>query len=422
MSYRFGITTLILLGSTIHSYADLPTTSKDHNTTKVEEEKEKNRKIDPITEALENEQKKLSLENALKEETLRSQHGELLKQLQMMKWKNEVLSEQFALKKIEHESQSYDETQAQEKKLTELEYNAKLADMNNSKISREREMKKAVWEMKISKLESEISTLKIEKERDTYIDTKLTYLDVPLKDDNKTLIISDRRIALNGVIRGDSAEYVTSRINYYNNKDKSKPIFIVIDSSPGGSVLAGYLILKAMESSEAPIYVVLKSDAASMAALIVTLADRSYAYENATILHHQPMSLDFGYSNLTEQKEKYERLKKWWDVLGASVAKKMGITTEELRLKMYENSSSGDWSEFAVDAQKLKWVDHIVSRIEEKSLLKDPDSEEKKKDSKKILRLEESFNKTGKPVVYLPHLSPLDAYFMYNPDAYYQVR
>ena len=50
-------------------------------------------------------------------------------------------------------------------------------------------------------------------------------------------------------------------------------IFIVIDTSPRGSVMAGYRILKAMESSDAPVHVVVKSFAASMAAAITTLGE-----------------------------------------------------------------------------------------------------------------------------------------------------
>ena len=51
--------------------------------------------------------------------------------------------------------------------------------------------------------------------------------------------------------------------------------------------MAGYKILKAMEGSAAPVYVVVKSFAASMAANIATQSKKSFAYPNAIILHHQ---------------------------------------------------------------------------------------------------------------------------------------
>jgi ATP-dependent Clp protease protease subunit len=125
--------------------------------------------------------------------------------------------------------------------------------------------------------------------------------------------------------------------------------------------------------------------------------------------------------NLTQQKEHYAEMEKWWERLAAPIAKKMGITTEELIKEMYKKSSDGDWSEFASDAKKLKWVDHIVERIEETSLLKDPDSEKKVSKLPKVIIAEGKDGK-GRPVVYLPRLSPKDMYFLYNPDGYYQMR
>ena len=96
------------------------------------------------------------------------------------------------------------------------------------------------------------------------------YLADPLLKDG-TLVISDRRIDLNGPIFSDLADHVTERINYFNNKNEGYPIFIVINDSPGGSVMSGMRIMKAMHGSEAPVYVVVKSFAASMAAALTTL-------------------------------------------------------------------------------------------------------------------------------------------------------
>ena len=48
-------------------------------------------------------------------------------------------------------------------------------------------------------------------------------------------------------------------------------------------------------------------------------------------------------------------------------------TTDEFIEQMYKNASSGDWSEFADEAKRLKWIDHIATSIHETSLLKNPD-------------------------------------------------
>ena len=183
--------------------------------------------------------------------------------------------------------------------------------------------------------------------------------------------------------------------------------------------MAGYRIIKAMEASRAPVYVVVKSLAASMAAIITTVAEHSFAYPNAIIVHHQlAINLFLARLNVTQQKEMYEDSKKWWERMMGPVVKKMGISTDEFIKQMYAKASSGDWAEFGTEAKELKWVNHIVQRIEETSLIKDPDGEPEEDNS----ILHEELNAKGRAVVYLPHLSAKDAYFVYNPDQYYQVR
>jgi len=240
----------------------------------------------------------------------------------------------------------------------------------------------------------------------------------PFKDG--VLTISDRRIPLNGPIIRGTAKWITDRIHFYNNKS-DYPIFIVIDTCPGGSVMEGYRILKAMEASKAPVYVVVKSYAASMAAAITTLAEHSYAYPNAVILHHE---ISWGSSgSFTENEEVLELVKKWEARLSEPIAAKMGITAEELRKEMYKHNSNGDWEEFADEAKKLKWVNEVVGGIVEQSIVTKP------KDAPPAPRmfffqkeLKEEIDSRGKPYVMLPRLNPFDVYHMHNPDYYYRVR
>ncbi len=244
----------------------------------------------------------------------------------------------------------------------------------------------------------------------------------------KKLVLSDRTISLNGVITGKTADSVADRISYFNNRDPEAPIFIVIDDCPGGSVMAGYKILKAMHGSKAPVYTVVKSMAASMAACITTLSKKSFAYPNAIILHHQ---LSMGVmGNLTQHRENVAELEEWWKRLADPVAAKMGITRDEFIKRMYAESSSGDWNEFADNAQKLKWVDVIVEEIEETALLRDPSSLPQQANATPNRLMPgppstdavESQDERGKPISLLPRLNPLDAYWLYNPDSYYRMQ
>jgi ATP-dependent Clp protease, protease subunit len=90
---------------------------------------------------------------------------------------------------------------------------------------------------------------------------------------------------------------------------------------------------------------------------------------------------------------------------------------------MYAHNSNGDWNEFGEDAQKLKWVDHIVQGIEETSYTRDPDAEPEvqKPAAPRTSELTEEHDASGKPVMYLPRPIPKDVYFMYNPDGYYRL-
>jgi ATP-dependent Clp protease protease subunit len=216
-----------------------------------------------------------------------------------------------------------------------------------------------------------------------------------------------------------TADDICARIDYYNNKSTEWPIFLVIDDSPGGSVMAGYKILKSMESSTAPVYVVVKSFAASMAAAITTLAPRSYAYPNAVILHHQISNGMMG--NLTEQREGLKTLEQWWQRLAAPIAAKMGITTDDFVKQMYAHTATGDWKEFADEAVKLKWVDHVVGRCHETAWRKNPDSETG--NAATIAKAEAASQKVdakGHAFQILPRLNPVDCYYLHNPDAYYR--
>jgi ATP-dependent Clp protease protease subunit len=309
---------------------------------------------------------------------------------------------------------------------------AGIAGQSRELAQREQELKVRAAELQTQRSEFELQLAKLNNDLDLRVKRDLwknrvnhdiQYTKEPFKDG--VLTISDRRIALNGPIWGDTADYIVERIDYFNNQNREFPIFIVIDDSPGGSVMAGYKILKAMEGSPAPVYVVVKSFAASMAAGITTLSKRSFAYPNAIVLHHQILNGAFG--NLTQQKENLKELEEWWKRLAAPVAAKMGISLDEFIKRMYQNRSTGDWREFGDGARKLKWVDEIAETIREESYDKNPDAPSAPGGSPPHAHLDsqptlqESVDATGHRYVLLPRLNPVDCYYLYNPDNYYRL-
>jgi ATP-dependent Clp protease protease subunit len=276
------------------------------------------------------------------------------------------------------------------------------------------EMMKVELQSQLAELEREVDLREQKDKLARVVTNDIAYPEEPFQDG--TLYISDRRIPLNGPISWGTGSYVADRIQFFNNQSEDKPIFIVIDNSPGGSVMEGYRVLKAMEASRAPIHVVVKSFAASMAACITTLADHSYAYPNAIVLHHQMSSGMRG--NMTQQQEQLENSLEWQRRLAQPVADKMGVSLERFVEMMYENNSDGDWEEFAKEAVNLRWVDNIVNEVRENGLRDHPGSA-----SPSLPFFFEAMktDDDGRSYIELPPLQPFDHYFMYDPTNFYRV-
>ncbi|TAE77458.1 MAG: peptidase S14 [Verrucomicrobia bacterium] len=376
---------------------------------------EKPAEADPAKQELD----RLTVLNNLAAEKLKAETNELRAEVNRLKSEKELLTERLALAAVKRQASQEEENAKMEAERSRLLRDAEIAKARAEFLANELKAVQSESGIAVGKLQNQIAAIEMETKRRSYADAKPVYLENPLKPDG-TLVISDRRIALNGPIGMGTAEHITERIDFFNNADRKLPIFIVIDQSPGGSVMAGYQILKAMESSDAPVHVVVKSFAASMAAGIATLAKESYAYPNAIVLHHQISATLFGQLNLTEQAEIVKESQRWWTRLATPVANKMGISTDEFIKRMYEHSTSGDWSEFGEEAQKLKWVNHVIQGVEETSLTRNPDSTPPAAPATPTLQ--EEIDANGKPFAYLPRLTPKDVYFLYNPDGYYRLR
>jgi len=395
------------------------------------------------------ERDRLYLENQLREEKLRKELADSNAELQRIKTQvdlNRAKADQaLAGKNLEIQKARLEmdeintrlalETakiqETMEKDLAELRAKRERADMaaqvaiaEFTQQSNTFKTQEPQWTSRLAELRAKVTERENEIEAEAYVDEKPVYSTDPVQA-NGDLVISDRRIALNGPITSETADFVCSRIDFYNNKNKEYPIFIVIDDSPGGSVMAGYKILKSMHSSTAPVFVVVKSYAASMAAAICTLAQKSFAYPNAIIVHHQISNGIRG--NLTAQREGVKMLEQWWDRLATPIAHKMGISLEDFSKQMYTHSASGDWQEFADNAVKLKWVDVVIGRCRETAQIKNPDKEQRTVGAVATNPLGQgdaapsgkADARAGRSVV-LPRLNPLDCYYLYDPEGVYR--
>jgi len=432
------LTTMVLIASFTMSYAQkgnpksTKTLKKDQTSevspkaeTSVQQEEEEDKEFkDKLKE-----QRKLELENALIRTRLERELAELRAEIERTRVQREAAAAKWELEQEkankEFEQQIFILNKQREKIMAEVALSqAKLSQTMDRFNTTYTELQNHMMLLRasIDQVRTEIDQKKIKKERAAYADGECNYLDEPLLSDG-TLVLSDRTVTLNGVVTAWKAGYIADRIKYFNNKDKKKPIFIVIDNSPGGSGMAGFNILQAMQNSQAPVYVVVKSFAASMAALIATLAKKSYAYPNALILHHQPWTFTVG--NLRELKEEIEHMQELWKRLGGQVAKKMGITLDKFDKQLYEKASRGDWMEFADDAKKIKWFDHIITNIDDSAIREMPDRAnytwQKYMEDYYDMKVDPN-NVDATSVIYLPPLGPKDFYYLYNPSNAYQLR
>lgn len=345
--------------------------------------------------------KRMQVESNIQEETFKRELADMRQERERLHLKNDLERERLASEQIKADAEKLKMDVAMRDldfQSRKLRMDAELADHKTVALKTDLDLraKKEQW--------------KLEANRDP------EYPLEPFK--GGVLTVSDRRITLDGPIVTGVADAVTERIHYFNNKDETLPIFLVIDRSPGGSVMEGYRIVKAIQASKAPVHVVVKSYAASMAAVITTLAPHSYVYPNAVILHHQILSFSFG--NLTQQKEQLEILKEWYKRLAEPVAKKVGLSLDAFTKEMYKHSSDGDWQEFGDEAVRLKWADHVVHEIRETGFLKDPEEEKKDEKGKLAYGLAEQTDSQGKRFMRLPRLQPYDAYWIDNSDGYYR--
>ena len=86
-----------------------------------------------------------------------------------------------------------------------------------------------------------------------------------------------------------------------------------------------------------------------------------------------------------------------------------------------KHNSSGDWSQFAIDAQQKKWVQNIASAIVEEGVVIHPDDHSN--GSKALGHIKSSISlekENGRSFFRLPILSPFDGYFIHAPKGSYR--
>jgi len=224
------------------------------------------------------------------------------------------------------------------------------------------EFKKKLDELRLRRIQKELDN------DDEASVQKMEYTHTPVKD--RVIQITDRIIEVPQVITSKNANDMVKKINFYNRKNNF-PIFIVMDVCYGGSVVGGEKIIRAIKTSKAKVYIVVKSFAASMAAVITsTFADNAYVLKNAIILHHEISNGVQG--NASQHQENIKMLAKWQDILFKPLAERKGMSIEEFVKSLYAIKRDGDAALFASEAVKEKWIFNVIEGVEDGSFNEKP--------------------------------------------------
>lgn len=365
-------------------------------------------------EALKQEKALLEAEIALADTKLRAELAPLAEERAKLEADRAIRAARLSAKNAEIDA----EKAAIERKVARE--TAKLNEALNEKAIRQRALEtearvmRAETEAEAANSASVLALRRATEEADSVAASAPVYLDDPVKDG--VLYISDRRIPFNGPVTERLADFVVSRLEFYNNKDAKKPVFIVIDNSPGGSVFAGLRILKAMQDSKAPVIVVVKQFAASMAAVTTTMAARSYCYPGTIILHHQ---MSTGYrGNMTDLRQQQKFTEEIYERTFRPVYTKLGYSSSaDFEKEMYAHFPSGDWAAFGDEAMKMKWVTGTVERIEETGVRELPSVPAGPRPPSFASGTVEKRDANGRVYYALPPLAmPGDAWDIYDPE------
>lgn len=342
--------------------------------------------------------------------------------LQSLREKKSRINERLELEELEKRDELSEKSLALKEQQLKGQIQQARATTNEARrknMEFQHQLELAELKFKKSRMEAQIDLNRVRDQYNRQVIEPIDYRQDPVIDGN-TLLITDRRIDLNGPILSSTGEWVSDRLHYFNNQSTDRPIFIAIEDSPGGSVMAGFRIVKTMNSIEAPVYVVVQERAMSMAAGITAHADRSFTFPNAMLLHHEIRASMGG--SLTETEEGLELMQSYWKRVATPVAERMDMSLEEFRDRLYEENSNGNWREFGTEAEELNWVDEVVTNIEDASVRNEP-SNQPPSPSLFFLDAEDERVRQDQEGNYyrkLPPLRPNDFYFLYNPENYYR--
>lgn len=150
-------------------------------------------------------------------------------------------------------------------------------------------------------------------------------------------LLEDRIIMLDCEVTAQSAAIIIQELLLLNNKDKTKPIHLYLQT-PGGHCDAGLSIIDCISALEAPVYTYALGCVASMGFALLSCGEKGhrYALPNSRLMCHQSSGGCEG--NIQDARANFEAWEKLNYRLAEIISKNCGHTAEEY-LKIAERDN-----------------------------------------------------------------------------------
>lgn len=171
--------------------------------------------------------------------------------------------------------------------------------------------------------------------------------------------LNGRRLYLNGEVDESVIDSIVYHIMRFNRMDagipveERKPIRLYINS-PGGSVVDGYGVIDAIQSSETPVYTINLALCASMGFLIYLAGAKRYAMPHSEFLMHDGSTM--GYDSAAKMRDRIE----FETVELEGETRKYILSRTKIDDELYTAKYRCEWYFLPVMAKELGVVDYII--------------------------------------------------------------
>ena len=182
-----------------------------------------------------------------------------------------------------------------------------------------------------------------------------------LEDRIDEAILSSRRLFICDAIDSGSAKEMIRKLWYLELKNPGKGILLVI-SSPGGSIDAGFAIWDQVKMISSPVTTLVTGLAASMASVLTLVAPkgRRFATPNARFMIHQPAINGLVRGQATDLDIQAKEMLKMRGALIDLYAKETGNDPQTIAKAIDRDT----WMT-AEEAKKFKHIDKIITSFKE---------------------------------------------------------